>query len=1421
MKIPLDMIRRLRVEALRTPSFTVWMLMLVTLFAATRAQAQVAVTPNTPISVSCSSLTGPGTAVALVVKPATPIASGGAAIPVSLGTLPAGIVVTPSSASLTTANQTAGVTFTVNAAAGCAGATAGTNNVTFRFAYGSGATLGATVTIAYAVTAATSPLTPTPTSLALTCVLSGGSYTLGTAQTTSIASAVPSANGGTPFTIDTSGNASGTGAAWATVTSLAARNASSSAAASISVVPTAGCNSLTVGQSSSTTITLLNAPAPPKVIPVTLRVVGPTPLTATPSSASLTYVKGSGTPGRADVVIAAGSGAPFFTVDTTTLPIWLTVDATNGTVPRSLRFLSTTVADTLAAGTYSATVRLRVSNFGDLSIPVSLSVNNTAPRLTVSEGTTRNINWMLGSPTPSLFVTAVSSDSPIPYTLVTSGKLAPIIAASQQSGLAYSFGTQIPVTFDPLLFASAEPGQTLTGVVTFNWGNPVASIVVTINVNVVSASATVSGISPASLPTAASGVSFTAVLTGSGFIPGTDPALRTRVGIVSGGVLQTNTNISSTVINGSNIQLTIVVPAVADSALPFSPTGTGGSVVLGICNPVNGVCTAPTGQATLVIGSNPIVQAVTSASAYRQVNPGTAPTIAPYDMLSIFGTSFCTSGGTGCSSSDVLYGSAEAPTLTYPRQLSPDAVSSTQRLASVIFQTQGSSPTVIATAPLLFVTNNQINVMVPAALAANLTQTVDMVVRFGYGTGATLRSSAPFPVAVAATNPGLFTVGSNGQGDGAVLDSNWTVVGAANPAGVRTNTDSVSGGTSDSIQLYLTGLGSPITGADNASTGSGGWSGDCVSTTSYLASLATASSTTLPNVDGTIVQSTLLNTGRLAPCISTGADNAVTVTVGGRAATVLYAGWVPDGIAGLYQVNVKLPINGGTAFTNTAGTNVSQLLAPTQLPVVVTSATRTTQTGVSIWVTPRLRVLPPSGGGLTGTVGTAWASSNNAVVASEGTSPYRYALTSGLLPSGLNFNTATGIISGSPAANSNGTYVVVVTATDSANVPVTGTVRFTLTVSGGLFASASGTSPFTGTFGTAISTVTTVSVSGGTFPYTFAITTPSSLPTGMAVGASSGVVSTTTLTPAGNYNITVRGTDATTTTPLTGSTTFALNIGLLMTPTSSLAPLSGVGGPVRTITATGGTGTIAYATATSGFTINSTTGVLSASNTLGAGTYTVIVTATDGTVAPGAATAATGTITLTDVVLSASPLNVSLTGASPYTGTYGTANSTVTTVSVTGGVSTYSYAITNPSVLPTGLSIGSSTGVVAHTGLTPAGNYNVTVRATDSTATTPQVASRSFALNIALLMAAGSTATPTNGTAGPVATITATGGTGTITYATATAGFTVNSTTGVVSSTNGTAAATYSVVVTATDGTVAPGANSAATGTITFSATVL
>ena len=1193
----------------------------LTTFAGTMQAVNLMTATPSSVNLACSTVTGPGLAATVTLKP-VPLLTGSNTLTVTVGALTGGLVVTPPSVTvLSTANQAAGLIYSIRIASGCVGASTGAP--TFRFSTAAG--VDVQITANTTVTASTSGLVTAPSAVTITCTrTSAPVYTPGPAQTVLVTSA---AVGGIPFTVDTSTFAP---PSWLVVTPTTGGTATPSPT-TFTVAAAAGCGAFAAGTNNTATLHLLNAPAPDKLVAVTLQVQAPSPLVASPSPASLSYTKGSGSPGRVDVsVTSAVSPAPFFAVDTATLPIWLTVDAITGTTPKSLRFTSTSVADTLSPGTYSATVYLKVSGFAALPVPISLLVTNKAPKLTVSEGTTRNISWVLGAALPTPVVTAVSSDSPLAYSLTTGGTLAPVISASQQKGLAYNFGTQIGVTFNPLIFASAQPGSVLTGTVTLTSGSPVATIVVTFNITILSPGSTVSGITPASLPTASAGQIFTVVLTGTGFVPSTDVSQKTKVGIVASGVLVADTNISANIINPSNIILTITVPVVADPYLPFSLTGVGGSVNIGVCNPVGGTCSIPTGSATLSIGSNPIIDAVTSASSFLQVTAPSVQTLAPFDMISIFGSNFCSSGGTGCSSSQVMYGAPDPVALRYTNSLSPDSAGATQRSLTVTFQTHTTPAVVIATSPLLFATNNQINVLVPGAVSAQIGNAIDVVVSFGYGSGATLKSSAPFPVTVVATNPGIFTVGSNGQGDGAILNSNWTVISSNNAAGMRSTPAD-----SDTVALYVTGLGTPDSIASNGSAGgSAAWSTDCVSISSFLTSLNTQTAGTYTSLDGTVIQSALLNTNRLIPCIATSSANVPTVTVGGVDAPVSYAGWVADTIAGLYQLNVKLPGSAAGPFTTASGATISTLTAPVQLPVVITSNGQTSQAGVTMWATPRLKVTGPTGAGLTGTVGVVWSSSNNVVIATQGTAAYRYAVTYGLLPPGLTLNATTGAISGIPAANTAGAYLVTVTVTDSANIPVTGTVSFTVTVAGGLVVSTSGSAPYLATFGSASATLTTAQGSGGEYPYTYAITSPSTLPTGMTINSATGVIGTTALTPAGTYHVTVLATDSTSGTPLTGSVTFDIVVALQISRTAPTSRANGVAGAISTVTATGATGTITYTldatTAALGWvTINASTGAVAVTSGSVAGVVNATVTATDGTAAPGASSAGTATIGVT------------------------------------------------------------------------------------------------------------------------------------------------------------------------------------------------
>jgi uncharacterized protein (TIGR03437 family) len=1171
--------------------------------------------PITAATVTCNTATGPGTAATVTVKAAT-APSGSATDVVTLGTITGALQVTPTSQTLTSSNNSAGVSFTVNAPNGCVSALA-SSSIPFLVNNAADASVAVTDTV---TTAAASGLVASPTAVTVQCTLSSGTYTPGLAQTVSVTSA---ASGGIPFTITSSGQ--NNYASWLSLSSNAGGTASSTPV-TFTAVAASGCGSYAVNSTHTTTVHLAaTGGGPDLLLVVTIQIQPGSPLTVTPvpaaPSISMTYVKGSGVPAVANVSVSSSIPSAFFTVNAASLPIWLTVSASSGTATAPLSFSTTSVTDSLAPGTYTATVLLQVSGYGPSSVPITLLVTNKPPKLSVNSATIP-ISWTIGSAIPTTTIVVSSSDSPIAYTITTGGTLAPSVAADETSGLAYSFGTEVPVTFNPTVFATATPGSVITGTITFSWGNPVAVTIVTINVTVASPGATLTGLSPASLPTAASGTTFPVVITGTGFVGGTDPTLKTRVGVVVGGQVVADTNFSVNVVNASNIILTITVPTTTDAYLPFSPTGAGGSVAIGLCN---GTCTTPTGTATLNIGVGPIIQGVTSASSFNEL---VTPTLAPYDMISIFGVDFCSSGGTGCSSTQILSNAPSASTQQYIATLSPDAVSSTQRLLTVTFYPHGNT-TAIATAPLLFATNNQINAIVPAAVSTYTANGVDIVVSFGYGSGATLLKSAAFHANIAAADPGVFTIGQDGEGSGAALSATYSLISGTNPAGMRTGAH--AGADSDTILLYVTGLGLPTStaantaGSDNPPVAPT----DCIAATgsgSYEASLASASGATLSNIDGALIQTSLLATNRLPPCLAT----EPTVYIGGVAGTVTYAGFVSGAVAGLYQINVQLPAStGATLYPNYPLTSspINTITAPVQLPVQVKVGNITSQNNVTIWVAPRLLMVGPTGSALNATIGTAYSGQ---VTAYEGTGTISYVLQSGVLPSGLTLSPATGLISGTALAGTAGSYQVTIGATDSASPAVTGSLTFTIVVSGVLTVTDSGTSPFAAAYGTSSPSLTTISVSGGTAPYTFAITTPSTNPAGMSVNQY-GVVSTLPSTPAGVYNVVVTVTDSSST-PLTATVSFTIDVALDMTTTiapttQSAADSTGV---LAEVTATGNTGTVTYAldstSATAGLAIDSNGNI-----TVGSApdaTYSVTVTATDGGTAPGATGNVTGTSTI-------------------------------------------------------------------------------------------------------------------------------------------------------------------------------------------------
>ncbi|MGY5808915.1 putative Ig domain-containing protein [Rhizobium sp. LEGMi198b] len=249
--------------------------------------------------------------------------------------------------------------------------------------------------------------------------------------------------------------------------------------------------------------------------------------------------------------------------------------------------------------------------------------------------------------------------------------------------------------------------------------------------------------------------------------------------------------------------------------------------------------------------------------------------------------------------------------------------------------------------------------------------------------------------------------------------------------------------------------------------------------------------------------------------------------------------------------------------------------------------------------------------------------------------------------------------------------------------------------------SVSPTSLPSGTIATAYSQ--TITASGGTAPYTYAVTA-GSLPAGLTL-SSTGVLSGTA-TAAGTFNLTITATDSSAGSgPFTGSRAYTLT-------TNVEAPIAGnvaasvaansTANPI-TLAITGGTATsVTVATAPSHGTASASGTAITytpASGYSGADGFTY--TATNAT---GTSVSAAVSLTVTAPTLGFSPPSGALTA-----GIVGAAYSQ--TLAVSGGANPYSYDLTG--TLPAGLTLNHSTGAISGTP-TISGNYGFSVTATDA-----------------------------------------------------------------------------------------------------------
>ena len=178
-----------------------------------------------------------------------------------------------------------------------------------------------------------------------------------------------------------------------------------------------------------------------------------------------------------------------------------------------------------------------------------------------------------------------------------------------------------------------------------------------------------------------------------------------------------------------------------------------------------------------------------------------------------------------------------------------------------------------AAAPVLYASSTQVNVVAPFGLTG---QTAQVVVNYLGQTSATQT------VNVIPAAPALFTSNASGSGQVAAINvQDGTINGPANPAHEGTY-----------VALYATGAGQ----------------------------------TDPPSQDGAVAAVPL-------PLVSS--SLGLTVTIGGQAATVEYAGAAPEIVEGVIQVNALIPTG----------------IPPGPVPVVLQVGGINSQNGVTIWIT--------------------------------------------------------------------------------------------------------------------------------------------------------------------------------------------------------------------------------------------------------------------------------------------------------------------------------------------------------------------------------------------------------------------------------------------------------------------------------------
>jgi hypothetical protein len=590
---------------------------------------------------------------------------------------------------------------------------------------------------------------------------------------------------------------------------------------------------------------------------------------------------------------------------------------------------------------------------------------------------------------------------------------------------------------------------------------------------------------------------------------------------------------------------------------------------------------------------------------------------------------------------------------------------------------------------------------------------------------------------------------------------------------------SAGGGVTPYSWTSVAGAGSPPPGLSLSTAGTvsgtptaGGTYTFTVQVTDFGGRIATKALTLSINVTPLAISTTLLPNAQLTVPYS----QALSATGGVLPYTWgLASGGLPQGLT----LNPTTGVISGTPAGTIGVTSFTVQVSDSSLPPL------TSQKALNISITLILSITTQSLPA--GTKGVAYPSVQ--ILASGGTTPYTWSISSGTLPPGLALNSSSGAISGTPTAV--GANIFTVKVTDANGLTASSLLNIAINAPAAL--SITTVSLPAGAKGIAYPT-TQLAATGGTAPYTWSISS-GALPAGLSLTGSSGAISGTP-TASGASTFTVLVTDAA---GLTANAQFSITItsqtpALSITTPSLPAATKGVVYPATQLAATGGTAPYTWSVSSgalpAGLALNSSSGAITGTPTAaGASTFTVTVTDAAGLTA-SAQFSITITAQTTAVVISNSSLpNGQLTV--PYS----------QSLNATGGVPPYTWSISS-GALPQGLTLNPTTGVISGT---PAGNIGIvtfTVQVSDSSPT-PLTAQKAFTVSITLTLSITSQALPagTKGVAYPATQLAATGGTTPYTWSISSgalpAGLSLAASSGAITGTpTATGASTFTALVT-------------------------